>query len=125
MTKSEQTKYIKKLLDKWTKVMHLSNWNYKIVHIKKDDDRKSLTIYPCEIYCNATIDVYPLFWASKKERQNQDIVHELVHCILEPLPVISYDFLDGKFHDREKIIRTVENITQRLATIICPIDRFY
>ena len=126
MTKSEQNKYIKKLLDKWTKKLHLTNWQYELEYNKEDYQNTLLSINPCEIYCKARIIIHPAFWLNPKDVREQSIVHELIHCRLEPLAMLAYDLLDGKLCTREKIIDTVENVTQNLSTILCPLkSRFY
>lgn len=127
INKTDQTKYVKKLLDKWTKIMHLSNWEFEIVHLTgADDEGTFLSLIPCHIYCKARIKVWPLYWAQNKDIQEQGIVHELVHCKLEPLSAIAYDLLNGKLQTAKTIQDTIEQVTQNLSTIISPLkNRFY
>lgn len=126
MTKSDQLKYIKKLLDRWTKKLHLSNWEYSILNLSEKNEGVFLSIIPCHVYCKAILKVWPEFWDQSKDIQEQAIVHELIHCKLEPLSALAYNLLNGKLQTSKNIEESIEQVTQNLATIICPLkNRFH
>ena len=121
MTDKQKFKSIKELSGEWQEKLHLTNWQFNIIFKDKDENNSILSINPCPVYCKAAITVYPVFWKQTQDMKEQCMAHELLHCVLEPLCKLSFDFLNGNLHTAATINDTTENVVQRLATIISPL----
>jgi hypothetical protein len=86
MTKAQKTKYVAKLIDKWQEKLLLQFWDINFTLAKTDsDDLWDADIRCDSVYRMGLITIYPRYWHLQEKYKEKAIVHELCHCIAEPI----------------------------------------
>lgn len=120
MTKAQKNEF-KETLRQWSGKLHLTNWEFCIFFEKQDENDTILRVFPDPVYCKARIRVFPVFSKIDECQREQAIVHELIHCHLEPMCLFVKDIFDGKMKTAHDFYDVVEFVTQRLSTVVRPL----
>jgi len=95
-----QIKEATRFVNKWKKILFLDRWTIDIIFSaspSKDDNTVGFSTH-AEIevqsrYARAYLTIYPAWFSGKNKEEN--IVHELYHCILDPLHVLIKRAMEG------------------------------
>jgi len=108
-----------KLVEKWRCKMMLESWDIDVV-ISKDRTCYQGGAATCKsdpIYKNALITIYQSSF-EKPNNLEHIIIHELAHCITEPLYLICFDLLNAKFRTHIEIENHREILTEHIAKML-------
>jgi len=102
----------------WRNVLFLSH--YRITPMfdaydEADPDTRA-KCDPNSIYKFATVTFMPKFFTDGKDGQEQSVIHELLHCVLEPLAMLYRYLLDGKLVTRQQYRDAIEEVVVHLTT---------
>lgn len=111
------------LINKWKRKLFLDEWKIETRESKNncvdDDGAQTLADINVDVtYLNALITIYPCFYKSSKESQEQAIVHELCHIITQEAYDNMHYLLNGKLITPSAQELTIEKMTQRIANAI-------
>lgn len=112
--KKEVARYIKK----WRSILFLHQWNFDIsYHDDMSDGGLRITMQP--EYKNALIEINVVnFFKRPKYEREECIVHELCHCIVQPLVHIACEGAMGRQVSQSEIDWFKEDVTQHIARAI-------
>jgi len=111
------------LVNKWKRKLFLNEWNIETREashnsVDEDGSQTLADINVDIVYLNALITIYPCFYKSSKESQEQAIVHELCHIITQEAYDNMHYLLNGKLITPSAQELTIEKMTQRIANAI-------
>ena len=112
-----QRKRIQLWIEKWRPRLFLNEWDIDLNYIRDKDGDNAATVKVDTIYFRASISIYPSFWEHRLKEQEHIIVHELCHCVSEPLALLTIEVLNDKIVTMKNLCDVRENLTQRLANI--------
>ena len=108
-------------IQKWQPRLYLHEWSFKTTHFHSADeeDKSSAAIIMKTEYKQANIKINPRFWEDTDPKEREMIVlHELCHCIVQPLVQIAADAANGHGVSGREIDHWKESVTQHLTNSI-------
>ncbi len=125
MKKSDRSKKIRKLIEKWRPVLFLGEWHidhkYVLGHGPDSDlvrgAKTAAEIFVNYTYKRAAITTYTGFWESSEDDQDSIVAHELSYCHTQELWDFCNDFQNGRHHTPDEVWKAVETLTQRISII--------
>lgn len=111
-------KQVIKLIDELQDTLLLQSWGFVLVFSKAhEDDGAVATCRADHVYKRAVITIYKDAFVAPNDIKHI-IIHELCHCITEPLYVYCVDLLNGKLRTHTDILDQREVMTEHIAKII-------
>ncbi len=121
---SADRKKLLKLLEEWKEKLFLHQWTICVGYMHKDDEQGTLAdIEAKHEYFDATVRIFPSFWAMPEERRESTLVHELVHAVLSPIASAYEDMSEGKFVSQTSFGKLNEFTTQHVTNIIMSLKK--
>ena len=122
MTKENRKKRARALIEKYQKILHLTEWEFKFDIV--NPDQMSNKDHAMEIHINLKyLRAFILATEEAFKSPNdleKHIKHELSHCLTEPLWDMAHDLWNGKFHTKQEIEMAAETLTERIAMLVKP-----
>lgn len=121
MTKKQKQTEVMKFINIMQPKLFLHDWKIEVLIIEKPHhkgDHIAADVAPDPIYKHATIRVFPSHWESDQDDRMHNLLHEMVHLIIEPLNHLIYCARNGEAitpQDQERTLeRTVQHVTDSL-----------
>lgn len=116
----EQKADVAEAIKYWRNILFLSH--YRITPMfdpyNDEDPDTRASCNPNSIYKFANITFMPKFFTDDKDGQENSVVHELLHIVVEPLAVLYRYLLDGKLVTRQQYRDAMEEVVVQLTTAI-------
>ena len=107
------------LVDEWSEKLFLHQWEVKIdFETKNSKDDILASVNPNHIYRKARLTIYPDLFSCNKQQIKEAIIHELIHCVIDELPALSFTMQKGTMVTHSEVEDALEMITQQLAKAI-------
>ena len=108
------------LVNEWSKKLFLHQWEFTIdFKTKTGNDSDILaSVNPNHIYRKARLTIYPDLFSCNKQQIKEAIIHELIHCVIDELPALSFTMQKGTMVTHSEVEDALEMITQQLAKAI-------
>ena len=119
ITKAKK-KIVYNLVDEWTKKLFLHQWEIQIdfkTEMGRDNEILA-SVNPNHIYRKAKLIIYPDLFLSNKQQIKEAIIHELVHCVVDELPSLSFVMNKGTMVTNSEVEDALETVVQQLAKSI-------
>ena len=123
----EQKQQTTDLLFKWQMLLFLNSWELQPQYAEDEDtnvddgDTTRADIVSDPRYHKAVITFYPAYFTSDTFSKERAVVHELVHCLVEPMQEQIKDLQGGRlvttYHRRETMERCVTHIANAFQAI--------
>ncbi len=115
------------LLNKWKKRLNLDEWGIRVEFPKHDQTSGSahhagmeiladITAMP--VYLRATVRVFPVWFTRSAQAREEVIIHELAHCITQPVLDMLRRAHEGNQYHPGTIADTIETLTERIANAV-------
>lgn len=117
----KQRKFVCDVITKWRPRLFLNQWTFDIEYFEEDDSSLGLKIDMKTEYKNAviSINVEDLFEHVDNDNKREElIVHELCHCIIQPLVWVACESADGRQVSQREIDWFKESVTQHVTRSI-------
>lgn len=112
----QQKSEVRNNINKWKNNLFLHQWDFEINYIENDKD--AIKIEMQTEYKQAVIFINKLFWEFSKDKREHILVHELCHCIVQPLIEIACRAANGITLTQQEIDFHKESVTQHVANSI-------
>lgn len=112
----KQKKEVNKLITLWRSRLFLHQWEFQAIY--PDDESQEVQITMSTEYKDAQIEINKGFWKFDKQKREAVIVHELVHCVVQPLIELICRGSEGLMISQREIDWNKEAVTQHIATAI-------
>lgn len=113
----KQKAEVRGYINKWQPKLFLHPWSFKVEY-HDDETRQGLKINMHAEYKDAMIEVHMDFWRMDEHEREQAIIHELCHCIVQPLVELVARAAEGHGVSQREIDWNKEQVTQHLAIAI-------
>lgn len=113
-----QKKEISGYIRKWRAILYLEDWYFETTYLHNQESEAAAAIKMQTEYKRATTIIEPKFWKEPKEAREMIIVHELCHCITEPLVRLAVDAGNGHAVSGREIDHWKESVTQHITNAI-------
>lgn len=113
----KQKKEIRKYIEKWRGKLFLHEWGFDIIY-SDDVDEAAAMVRMNGQYKEAGIYIYEKFWKLSKEKREFSLVHELCHCVVQPLIELICQGQNGQLISQREIDWNKEQVTQHVANSI-------
>ena len=118
ITDDRQKKEIRGYINKWRNMLFLQQWEFSVVYHNDVDDKGVLIVMRPE-YKDAIISINADdFFGREKNSREEVIVHELCHCVLQPMVHLVCEAAKGRQVSQEEIDWFKEEVTQHFARAI-------
>lgn len=114
----KQKKEISGYLRKWQPKLFLHGWAFKTTYFHENEGEETAAVMMKTEYKTANIKINPRFWELGKEEREEVIVHELCHCVVQPLVQLANDAGEGHAVSGREVDHWKESVTQHLTNII-------
>lgn len=109
-----QKKEVRKYVEKWRLILFLNQWRFDILYADEESECTA-EIKMNGAYREAGIFIYDKYWKQTKEKREFSIVHELTHCVIQPLIEIACASAEGQALSIREIDWNKEQVTQHIA----------
>lgn len=117
-----QKQEVRKYIRKWRDLLFLHQWRFDTAYVLDDNtDIKGILITMNPEYKNALIEInVKNFFHNIKDKEEREeiMVHELCHCILQPLVHLAVEAANGRNVTQSEIDWFKEDVTQHFARAI-------
>ena len=111
-----QKKEVRGYIQKWQPTLFLHEWDFEIHYC---EDVEGLKITMKTEYKDAIIEINTkVYFELSKEKREEVLVHELCHCIAQPLVHIACEAAMGRQVSQQEIDWHKESVTQHFARAI-------
>lgn len=112
-----QTAECEKLVLKWQAILFLNSWIITHVYSEVNESNPGV-LADCEAdatYMRVRICFYPSYFASSKWVRENAAIHELIHCIVEPMQDQLRSLRDGRLITSVQRVETMERCVSLLT----------
>jgi len=116
-----QRKFVEREVSKWKKKLLLDVWSIEVVlkqGVSQVNENFCAEVNVDSVYKNAHMRVFPAFFAKTKAKQKEDILHEMVHIVLDEMGTQIWDLQQGKLITFDQRRDAIERTTQHLTRAI-------
>lgn len=113
----KQKAEVRKYLKKWQPKLFLHQWQFDISY-HDDQEHNGAKINMQAEYKAALIEIHMDFFNFTKEKREEVILHELCHCIIQPIITLACSAADGFGVSQREIDWHKESVTQNIATAL-------
>lgn len=115
-------KKLVKLISKWKPRLFLTEW---AIHLKiaeqdlpSEDGTITLAVVNADpVYLNAVVTVFPAWTKLDAESQEDAIVHELNHCLIQEVYDAAAKLFEGGVVTKDDMHERIERLTQRVTNV--------
>ena len=120
----KQKAEVRGYIDKWRSILFLHQWDFQIKYFFESPDPEengnttAASILMDPHYKFATLNIHPGFWDETEEYREEIVVHEMCHCLVQPLVELVCDAMNGKQVTEREMNRWKESVTQHVTTAV-------
>lgn len=114
-----QRKEVRGFISKWQPLLFLHQWDFSIsFHDNPDEKWLEITMQTVYKKADIAINVHSYFSEKDKEYRERMIVHELCHCLVQPMVEVACEAAGGRQVSQSEIDWHKESVTEHIATSI-------
>lgn len=111
-------KEIRGYIQKWKNRLYLQDWLFETNYCHQDEDEAAADIKMQVQYKSAVLRIQPKFWKEVEQQREMIIVHELCHCLVQPLVQLACEAGDGYAVSSREIDHWKESVTQHITNAV-------
>lgn len=112
-----QKNEVRKLLKKWQPKLYLHQWNFNLVW-SEDGGVQAARVDMQPEYKFCALTVFSGFWEHPKETREEMLIHELCHCLVQPLVELAVRSANGIALTQQDIDYHKEAVVQHITVAI-------
>lgn len=113
----EGKKKVTSWVKKWQSKLYLYEWEFDLIYPKEDEGPEYAKVQMLTQYKRAGITIQPKFFKESDRAMEEIIVHELCHCIVQPLVQLAVDAAEGHGVSGREIDHWKESVTQHVTNV--------
>jgi len=111
----KQKQEVSGVIREWRNRLFLTDWVFQVSYLHEDADSAAASIQMMTEYKSAELTIRPKLWKETEAMRKMILVHELCHCIVQPLVQLACDAGNGCAVSAREIDHWKEAVTQHVT----------